>query len=100
MAFNKYTYIEQLMDFIRNDCDENSTYDEIVQYIRDDVDRECTYTDDCYEILKELGSYIDFDPRGYALTALQSYVDEVLDPDEIVEELSETNDSDSDFIIK
>ena len=21
MAFNKYTYIEQLMDFIRSDCD-------------------------------------------------------------------------------
>lgn len=100
MAFNKYSYIEQLMDFIRSDCDENSTYDEIVQYIKEDVDRECTYTDDCYEILKELGSYVDFDPRDYAIMALQSYVNEVLDPEEIVEELSETDDSDSDFIIK
>lgn len=93
MAWNKYDYIKSLKDFIRTDCGENATYDEIEDYIRDDVDRACIYTSDCWDIAKELSN---FDPTDIAYEALIDYVYSEIDIDELVDELATDEDFDID----
>ena len=96
MAFNRYDYIKQLKDFIRTDCGENATYDEIENYIRDDVDRACIYTSDCWDIAKELS---DFNPTDIAYESLLEYAFSEIDIDELVDELSTNEDEDFDLDI-
>lgn len=91
MSWNKYDYIEQLKDFIRNDCGENASYEEIENYIRDDVDRECIYTSDCWDIAKELS---DLDIAPVAYDALLDYVYSQIDIDDLVDELAVEEDED------